>query len=233
MRRLWTLALGISVGLGCAPARPADVRSNLSAIRRETTEDKLIERGAAFVSVGDLMRAEQYLAAALDHGGDPDRILPLLLRVCVEAEKYRVAAGYARDYLRAKPDNVPLRMLLGSLEAAIGNRRAAREEIRWVVERQPSNAEAHFELGLLLREDNLDLAEANDHFREYLRLTPKGAQQFQVMAKAHEAWVGEILAGFSVSDAEALIALLGNFGSDGVRPSRFVGNRGNHASVRV
>ena len=67
----------------------------------------------------------------------------------------------------------------------------------------------------------------------FVRLTPKGAQQFQVMAKAHEAWVNEILAGISSSDTEALIALLGNFGSDGVRPSRFVGNRGNHASVRV
>jgi Tfp pilus assembly protein PilF len=67
-------------------------------------------------------------------------------------------------------------MLLGSLEAAIGNRQAAREEMRWVIERQPSNADAHFELALLLRDDNIDLEEANEHFREYLRLTPTGAR---------------------------------------------------------
>jgi tetratricopeptide (TPR) repeat protein len=176
MRRLLVIALGASLVIGCASARPSDVRSNLNAIRRESTEDKLIERGAAFAAVGDLTRAEQYLAAALDGGGDPEKVLPLLLRVCVEAEKYRVAADYARDYLRRKPDNVPLRMLLGSLEAAIGNRQAARDEMRWVVERQPSNAEAHFELGLLLREDNIDLEEANLHFREYLRLTPTGSR---------------------------------------------------------
>src|SRR5206468_11975265 len=117
-----------------------------------------------------------------DAGGDPEKVLPLLLRVCVEAEKYRVAADYARDYLRKKPDNVPLRMLLGSLEAAIGNRQAAREEMRWVIEREPSNAEAHFELGLLLRADDLDFEEANTHFREYLRLMPTGARASEARA---------------------------------------------------
>jgi tetratricopeptide (TPR) repeat protein len=177
MRRSLVVTIGALVLVGCAPARPAgDVRSNLNVIRRETSEDKLLERGAAFAAVGDLTRAEQYLAAALDAGGDAEKILPLLLRVCVEAEKYRVAADYARDYLRRKPDNVALRMLLGSLEAAIGNRQAAREEMRWVIERQPSNADAHFELALLLRDDNIDLEEANLHFREYLRLTPTGSR---------------------------------------------------------
>ena len=77
------------------------------------------------------------------------------------------------------------------------------------------------------------LAHEGDRRATFVRLTPKGGQQFQVMAKAHEAWVGEILAGFSASDAETLIALLGNLGSDGVRPFRSVGDRGNHASVRV
>src|SRR4029079_10622798 len=74
------------------------------------------------------------------------------------------------------------------------------------------------------------LAHEGDRRATFVRLTPKGAQQFQVMAKAHEAWVGEILAGFSASDTEALIALLGNLG---VRPSRAPGDRGHQASVRV
>ena len=67
------------------------------------------------------------------------------------------------------------------------------------------------------------LAHEGDRRATFVRLTPKGAQQFQAMAKAHEAWVGEILLDFSVEDTETLIALLGNLGSDGVRPSRSVG----------
>jgi len=62
------------------------------------------------------------------------------------------------------------------------------------------------------------LAHEGDRRATFVRLTPKGAQQFQVMAKAHEAWVGEILAGFSANDAETLIALLATLGAMGSDP---------------
>jgi len=79
------------------------------------------------------------------------------------------------------------------------------------------------------------LAHEGDRRATFVRLTPKGAQQFQVMAKAHEAWVSEILAGFSSSDTDALLALLGSFGPgrDGVGPSRIDRNRGNRTGARV
>jgi len=65
------------------------------------------------------------------------------------------------------------------------------------------------------------LAHEGDRRATFVRLTPKGAQQFQVMAKAHEAWVNEILADFSNTDTDTLIALLSNVGprSDGVSRS--------------
>jgi DNA-binding MarR family transcriptional regulator len=77
------------------------------------------------------------------------------------------------------------------------------------------------------------LAHEWDRRATFVRLSPKGAQRFQVMAKAHEAWVNEILAGFSNADTDTLIALLSNVGSrsDGVRPSRADGDRGSHTSV--
>ena len=76
-------------------------------------------------------------------------------------------------------------------------------------------------------------AHEGDRRATFVRLTPKGAQQFQVMAKAHEAWVNEILADFSNTDTDTLIALLSNVGprSDGVSPSRADGDRGSHTSV--
>ena len=41
-----------------------------------------------------------------------------------------------------------------------------------------------------------------------VRLTAKGARQFAAMAKAHETWVGEILAHISVEEAQSIVALL-------------------------
>ena len=47
---------------------------------------------------------------------------------------------------------------------------------------------------------------AGDRRTVRVSLTPKGGEQFAVMAKAHEAWVDEILQEFSRAEAEELIA---------------------------
>ena len=52
-------------------------------------------------------------------------------------------------------------------------------------------------------------APANDRRSYIVRLTPKGASQFAVVAKAHEGWVDELLAGFDAAQAEELIQQLG------------------------
>ena len=51
-------------------------------------------------------------------------------------------------------------------------------------------------------------APANDRRSYIVRLTPKGASQFSVIAKAHEGWVDELLTGIGAVDAEALIQQL-------------------------
>ena len=58
--------------------------------------------------------------------------------------------------------------------------------------------------GLVVR-----LAHEGDRRATFVRLTLKGAQQFQAMAKAHEVWIGELLAGVGREDTETLAALLG------------------------
>ncbi len=52
-------------------------------------------------------------------------------------------------------------------------------------------------------------APANDRRSYIVRLTPKGAAQFAVVAKAHEGWIDELLAGFDAAEAEELIHQLG------------------------
>jgi DNA-binding MarR family transcriptional regulator len=58
--------------------------------------------------------------------------------------------------------------------------------------------------GLVVR-----LADVQDRRATFVRLTRKGAQQFQILAKAHETWVAELLAGIDAADTEILIGLLG------------------------
>ena len=53
-------------------------------------------------------------------------------------------------------------------------------------------------------------APANDRRSYIVRLTPKGAAQFAVIAKAHEAWVDEMLSTVGVAGADSLILQLDN-----------------------
>jgi DNA-binding MarR family transcriptional regulator len=52
------------------------------------------------------------------------------------------------------------------------------------------------------------LAHQGDRRATFVRLTPKGSQQFAAMAKAHEAWIVELFAGVGRADADALAGLL-------------------------
>lgn len=50
----------------------------------------------------------------------------------------------------------------------------------------------------------------NDRRTQMVRLTRKGKRAFDAMTPAHEAWVGEMMAGMSRSEMSALLDLLGN-----------------------
>ena len=58
--------------------------------------------------------------------------------------------------------------------------------------------------GLVVR-----LAHAGDRRATFVRLTPRGGQQFAAMAKAHEAWIDELLGGMGREDTDSLVDLLG------------------------
>jgi tetratricopeptide (TPR) repeat protein len=143
-------------------------------MREEQTPDKLLARGRAFARVGDLTRAEQYLAAALDAGADVGVALPMLLRVCIAEQRYRAAITYAEPYLKKRPEDTRLRFVIASLYSTIGETVIAQEHLEKVVKAQPENAEVHFAMGMLALESDGDMVTADGHFREYLRLEPQG-----------------------------------------------------------
>jgi tetratricopeptide (TPR) repeat protein len=143
-------------------------------MRAERSVENLVQRGRAFANVGDLTRAEQYLAAALEAGAPYRSVLPLLLRVCVAERRLRVAIDYVEPIMRKQPDDHGLRVVLASLYAGVGDLRRAREQLEAVLRKDPDLAQAHYILGVILRDSDVDRAAAAHHFREYLRIKPSG-----------------------------------------------------------
>lgn len=181
------LAAVLAVGAGLAPSGCASAATEPNAqadvMREEKTPDKLVARGRAFAKVGDLTRAEQYLAAALDAGAEIDVALPMLLRVCIAEQRYRAAIAYGEPHLKKRPDDTRLRFVIASLYSNIGETVIAREHLEKVVEAQPENAEVHFAMGMLALESDGDMVTADGHFREYLRLEPQGSHAAE--ARSH------------------------------------------------
>jgi tetratricopeptide (TPR) repeat protein len=150
------------------------VQAKVETMQKEQAPDKLLARGQAFASVGDWTRAEQYLSAAMDAGADEREVMPLLLRVCMQDRRYRVAIAYAEEYERKHPNDAEMRFVLGTLYAAIGDVPHAREALEAVIAKQPDNAQAHYALASLLRDAHADPLAMDAHYREYLRLDPTG-----------------------------------------------------------
>ena len=145
----------------------------MTTFRKEGDKDKLVERGKGFAAVGDHTRAEEYLAASLEQGANPQEVLPMLLEVCVQTGRYRSAIQHAENHLRRHPEDLRTRFVVGTLYAAIGETKEAKAALATVLERKPNEAKAHYALAVLARDEN-DAVVADRHFREYLRIEPNG-----------------------------------------------------------
>jgi tetratricopeptide (TPR) repeat protein len=169
------VALLASVALvGCHKSKGDEMQENMAAFKSEQTADKLFARGQGFAQVGDWTRAEEYLSLALDAGGDPRKIVPPLLAACIQGQKYRVAIQYGTNYLRQFPDDAGTRFIVATLYLAVDEHALAKENLLLVLSKDANNAEAHFALGVTLRDGEGDYSGADKQFREYLRLAPRG-----------------------------------------------------------
>lgn len=169
--------------VGCGPTTPAEkAQADMATFRREATTNNLVDRGKAFASMGDTTRAEEYLAAALEQGADPREVLPMLLQVCVQTGRYRSAIQHAENHLRIHPADVRTRFVVGTLYVAIGETKDAKSNLETVVAARPNDASAHYALAVLARDSESDVASADRHFREYLRIDPSGAHAEEARA---------------------------------------------------
>ena len=171
--RVGLVVLGCGI-LACAPSAATQVKADMATMKKEGGPDRLIDRGKAFAALGDTTRAEQYFAAALSSGADERVVIPLLLTVCAQDGRYRVAIQYAETYLKSHPGDLRVRFVLGTLYSAVGEAEPARDALATVVQARPEDADAHYALAVLLRDHEHDYTGADQQFREYLRLQPRG-----------------------------------------------------------
>ena len=163
----FVLYMAIAAVVGCASTPPA---IPTPAPRDEASS--LFYRASFFAERGDSVRAEQYFVAAMREGYPEDRVLPHLLRTCLQASRLRAARTYAESYVLRHPEAHAVRTLLASLHLALGDTDAARSELEYVLTFTPTHATAHFLLAVIARDFALDACGARAEFTEYLALAP-------------------------------------------------------------
>lgn len=179
-RRSSAIALSISLLCGCGASAPPS--AELIGEKTESTDaTELFRRGRAAAERGDTVRAEQYLSMAIEHGYSEQKVLPIMLRVCLSSSRLRAALNHAEPYLREHPNDQGLRYLVATIHLGLGQLDEARFELRHVLRVDPNHAKAHYLLGVL--ESGNDTEQALEHFRRYLELVPTGAHALEVKSR--------------------------------------------------
>jgi tetratricopeptide (TPR) repeat protein len=175
MRSVLTFcALALGLLSGCTMTRGARVRDDLAAMRVGRDPERLVREGEAFAQIGDASRAAEYFALAIQLGYDETVVLPRLVQACVQDRQYRNALAHAEGYLRRHPTDASLRFVVGALQEALGEPDTARKTFEEILRTAPGNADVHYALAVLLRDEQRNPVEADAHFRRYLDIDPNG-----------------------------------------------------------
>jgi Tfp pilus assembly protein PilF len=159
-------AVGCAGSRGLGPRPPGDPLASVDAKALE-------ERGHAYLAAGDVIRAEQYLAAALSRGGPADRLVPELMSLCLASSRHRAALTYAVPHLRRNPDDWALRNLVAMLYLVVGDPDAAVRHAAEAASRARDNPEAAYVHALALQRSG-EHAAARREFARYVALDKHG-----------------------------------------------------------
>lgn len=175
--------LCLALAIGCGAARGTESEEPEADPLDSVSGEELYRRGVLLARAGDFVRSEQYLAASMERGVPEAQVLPTLLAVCIEASRLAAALTYAEPYLAQHPREWSLRMLVASIQMGLGRHQVARAELERVLADAPEEPpEAHYFLGVLLRDELEDVEGAREHFRRYLALAPDGNHREEALA---------------------------------------------------
>lgn len=177
---LRTLVLALPLALaacGSAATAPlAQSPAQPSRAEKKEAAQELHRIGLSHYRTGDSLRAEEYLASALEAGGSANAILPDLMRASIGGRRYQAAIRYFEDYRKelGRRERGELEMVAGVLYLGVEQPELARGAFEKSLEIQPQNAKARLLLGQLLHDDLQDYGASDQHFRAYLALEPEG-----------------------------------------------------------
>jgi predicted Zn-dependent protease len=158
----------------CAAQQTQPDTSETPAHRARAAQAELLRQSEEFGRAGDGMRAEQYLALALERGADSSQVTRRLVDACVRDQRYRAAADYAHRHLLRHPADSEIRFVRAVLLLGLDEPTAAARELEQLLAFDAAHALAHYVLGSLQREQLSDPVSADTHFRAYLELAPRG-----------------------------------------------------------
>ena len=171
--------------LGCSETTPRSAATGGAANGRNDNAVRLFQQGQEAARNGDTLRAEQYLSLALEAGFDQRKILPLMLKVCLQSSRLRSALDHAEPYLLQHPEDRTLRYLVATIYSSLGQIEEARLNLEELLRSDIKNADAHYLLGIL--EMKTAPGDAADHLHAYLSLAPEGIRSAEV-----KSWLIEI-----------------------------------------
>lgn len=178
MSHIYFISLVLLLGCGT----PAPKGANEPGGQTETdplkniSKEELFDQGIALARAGDMIRSEQYLAAAYDKGYNPEQVLPVLLAVCVQSSRLSAALNYATPELDHHPHNWSLRTVVASIHMGLENFERAEAEFVQALRDAPetNRAPIHFQLASLYHDKLNQDEKAKPHYEAYLSLAPEG-----------------------------------------------------------
>lgn len=168
--RLLPLLLLAACGVPALQARPRAPAGQAKTLSKE----QAMEVATEVERRGDDLRAAQYLQLAMAQGAGEAAVVPRLLATYIRGRQYRLAAQWAENYLRRRPGQHNLQLLLATLYEALGDRHSAIAQYRDLLAHAPDHAGAHISLAITLNAVGQDATTADYHYRRYLELQPHG-----------------------------------------------------------
>lgn len=134
---------------------------------------ELRAQGLSFARRGDLVRAQQYLSAAMAKGFDERIVVPEIVKVCIAASRLRAALAFAEPYVLNHPEDAGMQYVVGTIHMVLGNLQAASDHLGGALQANRLMKDALFSIALIASERGNTRA-ARKNLEEYLLARPRG-----------------------------------------------------------